>query len=112
MKPFLALMRKHLHDTRGTLLLSGADLLRPGVAVRLLHLAQRDRDPQGSVVGNSEDNRFRWLRSMGLEEQPPSVSIMMTFWSHPVHHPDHRHLGHQPGLDRRRARRSSAARWT
>ena len=36
------------------------------------------------LSSETEDNRFRWLRNMGLEEQPPSVSIMMSFWSHPL----------------------------
>ena len=50
MKPFLALIRKHVHDTRWMLLLSGGRPVRPGLALRLLHLAQRDRDPQGPGV--------------------------------------------------------------
>ena len=65
-----------------------------------------------ALASNSEENRFRWLRSMGLEEQPPSVSIMMTFWNHPFIILIIAHLGHRPGLDRRRGGGGARARST
>jgi ABC-2 type transport system permease protein len=82
MKPFFALVRKHVHDTRGTLLLSAAALFSLGwlfVFVTSLN----ETEILKVLSSDTENNRFRWLRNMGLEEQPPSVSIMMSFWSHP-----------------------------
>jgi ABC-2 type transport system permease protein len=82
MKPFWALLRKHVHDTRGTLILSGAAFFALGwlfVFVTSLN----ETEILKALSSDSQENRFRWLRSLGLEEQPPSVSIMMTFWSHP-----------------------------
>lgn len=83
MKPFFALLRKHVHDTRGTLLLSAAALFALGwlfVFVTSLN----ETEILKVLSSETENSRFRWLRNMGLEEQPPSVSIMMSFWSHPL----------------------------
>ena len=83
MKPFFALLRKHVHDTRGSLLLTGAALFGLGwlfVFVTSLN----ETEILKALSSGTDDNRFRWLRNMGLEEQPPSVSIMMSFWSHPL----------------------------
>ena len=83
MKPFFALLRKHVHDTRGTLILSAAALFALGwlfVFVTSLN----ETEILKALSSETEDTRFRWLRNMGLEEQPPSVSIMMSFWSHPL----------------------------
>jgi ABC-2 type transport system permease protein len=82
MKPFLALLRKHLHDTRGTLLLSGASLFALGWLF-VFFTSLNETQILEALASNSEENRFQWLRNLGLEEQPPSVSIMMTFWNHP-----------------------------
>jgi ABC-2 type transport system permease protein len=82
MKPFVALLRKHVHDTRGTLILSAAALFALGwlfVFVTSLNETEIIK----ALQSDSEDNKFRWLRNMGLTEQPPSLSIMMSFWSHP-----------------------------
>ncbi len=82
MKPFFALLRKHVHDTRGTLILSAAALFGLGwlfVFVTSLN----ETEILKALSSGSEENRYRWLRNLGLEEQPPSVSIMMSFWSHP-----------------------------
>ena len=84
MKPFLALLHKHLHDTRGTLLLSCAAFFALGwlfVFVTSLN----ETEILKALSSDAQEGRFRWIRNMGLglEEQPPSVSIMMAFWSHP-----------------------------
>ena len=82
MKPFFALLRKHVHDTRGTLILSVAALFALGwlfVFVTSLNETEIIK----ALQSDSEDTKFRWLRNMGLTEQPPSVSIIMSFWSHP-----------------------------
>jgi beta-exotoxin I transport system permease protein len=82
MKPFFALLRKHLHDTRGTVILSGAAFFALGWLFVFVTSLNETKILE-LLASDTQDNRFRWMRSMGLEEQPPSVSIMMTFWSHP-----------------------------
>jgi len=82
MKPFIALLRKHVHDTRGTVILSAAALF--GLGWLFVFVTSLNETEILKVLSSgSENNRFRWLRNMGLEEQPPSISIMMSFWSHP-----------------------------
>ncbi len=82
MRLFFALLRKHMHDSRGTLILSAAALFALGwlfVFVTSLN----ETEILKALSSETEDTRFRWLRNMGLAEQPPSISIMMSFWSHP-----------------------------
>ncbi len=83
MKPFFALLLKHVHDTRWWLLLSAAALFGLGwlfVFVTSLN----ETEILKALASDTQDNRFRWLRSMGLEEQPPSVAIVVSSWSHPL----------------------------
>lgn len=84
MKPFFALLRKHVHDTRGMLILSCAAFFALGwlfVFVTSLN----ETEILKALSSAEQGGRFRWMRNMGFgpEEQPPSVSIMMAFWSHP-----------------------------
>jgi ABC-2 type transport system permease protein len=82
MTPFVALLRKHVHDTRGMLILSVAAFFALGwlfVFITSLNEAEILK----ALASDTQDNRYRWLRAMGLEEEPPSVSIIMSFWSHP-----------------------------
>jgi ABC-2 type transport system permease protein len=82
MKPLWALLRKQVHDTRWMLLLSGGALFGLGwlfVFVTSLNEA-KIREVLASDGG---DERFQWMRNMGMMEEPPSVSIMMAFWNHP-----------------------------
>ena len=87
----------------------GGRPLRPGLALRLLHLAQRDRDPQGPLASNPEDNRFRWMRNMGMMEDSPIGLDHDGLLVPPVHPPDALDLGDRPRLDRRGRPRSSGA---
>jgi ABC-2 type transport system permease protein len=82
MKPFFALLRKHIHDTRGTLLLSAAALFALGWLFVFV-TSRYETEIIKALESDNENNALRWLRNMGLTEQPPSVSIMMSFWSHP-----------------------------
>lgn len=82
MKPFLALLRKHVHDTRGTLVLSAAVYFALGwlfVFVTSLNEAKILK----ALSSGGQGDRIRFLRSLGLNEQPPSISIIMTSWNHP-----------------------------
>jgi beta-exotoxin I transport system permease protein len=85
MKPFLALLRKHVHDTRWMFMLSCAAFFALGwlfVFVTSLN----ETEILKALSSDEQGGRFRWIRNMGLgpEDQPPSVSIMMAFWSHPI----------------------------
>jgi ABC-2 type transport system permease protein len=82
MRPFLALLRKQIHDTRWMFLLSAAALFGLGwlfVFVTSLNEARIIKE----LSSDSDDMRFRWMRNLGITEEPPSVAIMMAFWSHP-----------------------------
>jgi ABC-2 type transport system permease protein len=83
MRSFLVLIRKHLYDTRGTLLLSAAALFGLGW---LFVFVTSLNETEILEMLNSEaaEGRFRWMRGLGIErEEPASVTIMMAFWSHP-----------------------------
>ena len=82
MRPFFALLRKHIHDTLGTLGLSAAALFALGWLFVFVTSLNETKILK-ALSSETEDTRFRWLRNMGLAEKPQSVSIMMSFWSHP-----------------------------
>jgi ABC-2 type transport system permease protein len=83
MRPFLALLRKQVHDTRGILSLSSAALFALGwlfvfvVSLNETELLRR-------LSSDSNDNRMQMMRALGVTEGPTSVSLMMTSWSHPI----------------------------
>ncbi|QEH36981.1 ABC-2 family transporter protein [Aquisphaera giovannonii] len=82
MRPFLGLLRKNLHDVRGTFLLSSMALFGLGwlfVFVTSLNEA-RIMKP---LADDDTGTRFRMMRAMGVDEESASAAIMMTFWSHP-----------------------------
>ena len=82
MTPFLALIRKHIHETRWNLGLSAASLFGLGwlfVFITSLNETEIVR----MLAENEGGGRIQWMRNMGIGEAPSSASIMMTFWSHP-----------------------------
>ena len=82
MKPFLALLRKQLHESRWTMGLSAAVLFGLGwlfVWVTSLNEAEIVR----RLGDDSEQGRIRMLRMMGVTEEPTSISLIMASWSHP-----------------------------
>jgi ABC-2 type transport system permease protein len=82
MTQFLALIRKHGHDTRWMLFLSAAALFALGWLF-VFFTSLNETEILKALASDSEDNRFRWMKNMGMLEEAPSVSIMMAFWSHP-----------------------------
>ncbi len=82
MRPFLALLRKQVHESRWTLSLSAAALFGLGwlfVYVTSLNEAEI-RDALESDEGGA---RIQWLRNLGVAEQPSSISLMIASWNHP-----------------------------
>jgi ABC-2 type transport system permease protein len=78
----VALLRKHLHDTRGTLLLSGAALFALGW-LYVFFTSLNEGKIIESLASDSDDDRFRWLRNMGMLEQPPTEQIIVVMWNSP-----------------------------
>ena len=82
MRPFSALLRKQFVESRWTLVLSAAALFGLGwlfVYVTSLNEAEIRHLLESGQGGG----RIQWLRSLGVAEQPKSVTIMMAFWNHP-----------------------------
>jgi ABC-2 type transport system permease protein len=82
MRPFLALLRKQIHESQWTLGLSAVVLFGLGwlfvwvTSLNEAEIVQRLGD-------DSEQGRIGMLRMMGIGEQPPSISLIMASWSHP-----------------------------
>jgi ABC-2 type transport system permease protein len=82
MRPFLALIRKQIVESRWTLVVSAAALFGLGwlfVYVTARTEAEIIRQLESDSGG---DGRLQFMRMMGV--QGTSVSIMMTFWNHPL----------------------------
>jgi ABC-2 type transport system permease protein len=82
MRPFLALLRKQIHESRWTLVLSAGVLFGLGwlfVWVTSLNEAELMRQ----LGDDSEGGRIQMLRMMGLSEESSSISLIMASWSHP-----------------------------
>jgi ABC-2 type transport system permease protein len=83
MKPFVALVRRHIVEGRWTLALSAAALFGFGwlwVYVTSLNETEILRLLESGEGGG----RIQWMRNMGIGDAPSSVSIMMAFWTHPL----------------------------
>ena len=84
MRPFWALIRKEVHESRWALGLSVAALFGLGwlfVYVTSLNEAEIVRQ-LGSESGDI-GGRIQFLRSLGIMEEPTSVSLIMASWNHP-----------------------------
>jgi ABC-2 type transport system permease protein len=82
MRPFWALIRKQIVESRWTLVLSAAALF--GLGWLFVYVTART---EAEIVRNLESGsggggRLEFMRLMGV--QSTSVSIMMTFWNHPL----------------------------
>jgi ABC-2 type transport system permease protein len=82
MRPFWALIRKQIVESRWTLLLSAAALF--GLGWLFVYVTARTEAEVISRLesGSGGGGRLEFMRLMGV--QTTSVSIMMTFWSHPL----------------------------
>jgi ABC-2 type transport system permease protein len=82
MRPFWALVRKQIHESRWTLVVSASVLFALGwlsVYVTSLNEARIIR----LLASGDDDQRIEWLRRMGIGAEPTSAELMMAFWNHP-----------------------------
>ena len=82
MRPFWALIRKQIVESRWTLVLSAAALF--GLGWLFVYVTART---EAEIIrrlesGSEGGGRLQFMRMMGV--QGTSVSIMMTFWNHPL----------------------------
>jgi ABC-2 type transport system permease protein len=82
MKPFWALIRKQIVESRWTLVLSAAALF--GLGWLFVYVTARTEAEVTHLLeeGTGGGGRLQFMRMMGV--QGTSVSIMMTFWNHPL----------------------------
>jgi ABC-2 type transport system permease protein len=82
MRPFWSLIRKQIVESRWTLLLSAAALF--GLGWLFVYVTARTEAEviQRLESGSGGGGRLEFMRLMGVQSN--SVSIMMTFWSHPL----------------------------
>src|SRR4051812_1424348 len=84
MRPFWALIRKEVHESRWTLWLSAAALFGLGwlfvyvTSLNEAEIVQRLGSDSGDLGG-----RIQWLRNLGIMDQPSSASLIMASWNHP-----------------------------
>jgi ABC-2 type transport system permease protein len=82
MRPFLSLVRKHLHESRWTLGVSAAALF--GLGWLSVYMTSLNEAEILRLLNSDEGGgRIQWMRNLGVMEEPSSVSIMMAFWNHP-----------------------------
>jgi ABC-2 type transport system permease protein len=84
MRPFRALLRKQIVESRWTLGLSAAALFGLGwlfVYVTSLNEAEILRLLESDSEGGG---RIQWMRNLGVADRPTSSAIMMAFWNHPL----------------------------
>jgi ABC-2 type transport system permease protein len=82
MKPFWALIRKQIHESRWTLIVSTVVLFGLGwlsVYVTSLNESRILRMLESGEGGE----RMEWMRRLGVAQVPTSAEITMAFWNHP-----------------------------
>lgn len=82
MKPFLALIRKQIHESRWTLVLSTAVLF--GLGWLSVYMTSLNESKILKLLSNGGGGgRIEWMRRLGIAREPSSAEIMMAFWNHP-----------------------------
>lgn len=82
MTPFWALVRKQVHESRWTLIVSTSALFGLGWLSAYITSLNESRIVKLLESGEGGD-RIEWMRRLGVAREPASVEIMMAFWSHP-----------------------------
>jgi ABC-2 type transport system permease protein len=82
MRPFRALIRKQIVESRWALVLTSAALF--GLGWLFVYVTARTEADITRMLesGTGDGGRIQFMRMMGV--QSTSVSIMMTFWNHPL----------------------------
>ncbi len=82
MRPFWALIRKQIHESRWTLCVSAAALF--GLGWLSVYMTSLNESRIVRMLGSDgEDERIQWMRRLGIGGEPTSAEIMMAFWNHP-----------------------------
>jgi ABC-2 type transport system permease protein len=82
MRPFWALVRKQLHESRWTLVLSAAALF--GLGWLFVYVTSLNEAEIVRLLGSEEGGaRIQMMRNLGVSDQPSSVSLIMASWNHP-----------------------------
>jgi len=82
MRPFWALLRKQVHESRWTLGLSAAALFGLGWLL-VFFTSLGEAEIREALESDSGRWRIQFLRNMGVAEQPSSISLMIASWNHP-----------------------------
>jgi len=82
MRPFWALLRKHVHESRWTLALSAAALFGLGWLF-VYGTSLFEAEIRHSLESDTEGVRIQFLRNLGVNEETSSLALMITSWSHP-----------------------------
>lgn len=82
MRPFWAMIRKQVHESRWTLVVSASVLF--GLGWLSVYVTSLNESRIVRMLGSGEgDDRIQWMRRLGLASEPTSAEIMMAFWNHP-----------------------------
>jgi ABC-2 type transport system permease protein len=83
MRPFWALIRKQIVESRWTLGLSAVALF--GLGWLFVYVTSLNEAEIRRLLESDSDafGRIQWMRNLGVAERPTSVAIMMAFWNHP-----------------------------
>jgi ABC-2 type transport system permease protein len=84
MRPFWALIRKELHESRWTLGLSALALF--GLGWLFVYVTSRNESEIIRQLGSDSGDlggRMQLLRAMGIEGVPSSAELIMASWNHP-----------------------------
>jgi ABC-2 type transport system permease protein len=84
MRPFWALIRKQIVESRWTLVLSASALF--GLGWLFVYLTSRNEARIVRSLQSDSDlgERIQWMKSLGVAEQPSSVQLIMVSWNHPI----------------------------
>jgi ABC-2 type transport system permease protein len=82
MRPFWALIRKQLVESRWSLALSAAALF--GLGWLFVYVTALNEAEIIERLGSDEEGgRIQWLRNLGIGEAPSSAALIMASWNHP-----------------------------
>ncbi len=82
MRPFWALVRKQVLESRWSLTFSAAALF--GLGWLFVYVTALNEAEIVERLGSGEGGgRIQWLRNLGVGEEPSSIALVMASWNHP-----------------------------